>query len=68
MTTTTPRPTPQSATHQRRTKAKGSARQRIAFAIGNLGQAAFYNAMSTFFMTYTRPRCSHEPTRRSPHA
>lgn len=53
MTTTTPRPTPQSATHQRHTKAKGSARQRIAFAIGNLGQAAFYNAMSTFFMTYT---------------
>lgn len=27
-------------------------RQRIAFAFGNLGQAAFYNAMSTFFMTY----------------
>ena len=53
MTTTTPRPTLQSATHQRQTKAKGSARQRIAFAIGNLGQAAFYNAMSTFFMTYT---------------
>lgn len=53
MTTTTPRPTPQSATHQRHTKAKSSARQRIAFAIGNLGQAAFYNAMSTFFMTYT---------------
>ncbi|MDY3689907.1 MAG: glycoside-pentoside-hexuronide (GPH):cation symporter [Bifidobacterium pseudolongum] len=53
MTTTTPRPTSQSATHQRQTKAKGSARQRIAFAIGNLGQAAFYNAMSTFFMTYT---------------
>ena len=51
MTTTTPRPTPQSATHQRHTKAKGSARQRIAFAIGNLGQAAFYNAMSTFFTT-----------------
>ena len=53
MTTTTHRPTLQSATHQRQTKAKGSARQRIAFAIGNLGQAAFYNAMSTFFMTYT---------------
>ncbi|MBT1179052.1 glycoside-pentoside-hexuronide (GPH):cation symporter [Bifidobacterium vespertilionis] len=26
--------------------------RRIAYAIGNLGQAAFYNTMSTFFITY----------------
>lgn len=26
--------------------------QRIAYAFGNLGQAAFYNTMSTFFITY----------------
>ena len=25
---------------------------RICYAIGNLGQAAFYNALSTFFVTY----------------
>ncbi|MEE1296740.1 MAG: glycoside-pentoside-hexuronide (GPH):cation symporter, partial [Bifidobacterium sp.] len=31
---------------------RGSVGQRIAFAVGNLGQAAFYNAMSTFFITY----------------
>ncbi len=37
--------TPKTARH-------GSIRQRAAFAFGNLGQAAFYNAMSTFFMTY----------------
>ena len=37
--------TPKTARH-------GLIRQRAAFAFGNLGQAAFYNAMSTFFMTY----------------
>ena len=26
--------------------------QRIAYAFGNLGQAAFYNAMSTYFIVY----------------
>lgn len=33
---------------------KGARRlgQRIAYACGNLGQAAFYNAMSTYFVTY----------------
>ena len=33
----------------------GSARnigRRIAYAVGNLGQAAFYNTMSTFFITF----------------
>ena len=25
---------------------------RICYAIGNLGQAAFYNALSTYFVTY----------------
>ena len=25
---------------------------RICYAIGNLGQAAYYNALSTFFVTY----------------
>ena len=29
-----------------------NAGQRIAYACGNLGQAAFYNAMSTYFVTY----------------
>ena len=27
-------------------------RQRVAYAFGNLGQAAFYNALSTYFMVY----------------
>ena len=31
---------------------KGKLGQRIAYAFGNLGQAAFYNAMSTYFITY----------------
>ena len=31
---------------------KGGLGQRIAYACGNLGQAAFYNAMSTYFVTY----------------
>ena len=31
---------------------KGKLGQRIAYACGNLGQAAFYNAMSTYFVTY----------------
>ena len=26
--------------------------QRICYAFGNLGQAAFYNALSTYFVTY----------------
>ena len=26
--------------------------QKIAYAFGNLGQAAFYNTMSTFFITF----------------
>ena len=52
MTTASPRPASKPATpnHVRNTR---SMRQRVAFAFGNLGQAAFYNAMSTFFMTYT---------------
>ena len=32
---------------------KGGLGQRIAYACGNLGQAAFYNAMSTYFVTYS---------------
>lgn len=28
---------------------KGKLGQRIAYACGNLGQSAFYNAMSTYF-------------------
>ena len=31
---------------------KGKLGQRIAYACGNLGQSAFYNAMSTYFVTY----------------
>ena len=31
---------------------KGGLGQRIAYAFGNLGQAAFYNAMSTYFIVY----------------
>ena len=31
---------------------KGGLGQRIAYACGNLGQSAFYNAMSTYFVTY----------------
>ena len=31
---------------------KGKLGQRIAYACGNLGQAAFYNAMSTYFIVY----------------
>ena len=31
---------------------KGGLGQRIAYACGNLGQAAFYNAMSTYFIVY----------------
>lgn len=26
--------------------------QRISYAFGNLGQAAYYNALSTYFVTY----------------
>ena len=31
---------------------KGKLGQRIAYACGNLGQSAFYNAMSTYFVVY----------------
>lgn len=31
---------------------KGKLGQHIAYACGNLGQAAFYNAMSTYFIVY----------------
>ena len=31
---------------------KGGLGQRIAYACGNLGQSAFYNAMSTYFVVY----------------
>ena len=31
---------------------KGELGQRIAYACGNLGQSAFYNAMSTYFIVY----------------
>ena len=31
---------------------KSGVGQRIAYAFGNLGQAAFYNAMSTYFIVY----------------
>ena len=31
---------------------KGKLDQRIAYACGNLGQSAFYNAMSTYFIVY----------------
>ena len=31
---------------------KGKLGQRIAYACGNLGQSAFYNAMSTYFIVY----------------
>ena len=31
---------------------KGKLGQRIAYACGNLGQAAFYNSMSTYFIVY----------------
>lgn len=52
---------PQEQAQRRRAR-----RQKICFAFGNLGQSAFYNAMSTFFMTYTsRPRCSCAWTRAS---
>ena len=38
------------------TTTKGAPRgrivQRISYAVGNLGQAAFYNALSTYFVTY----------------
>ena len=30
----------------------GNMGQKIAYAFGNLGQAAFYNTMSTFFITF----------------
>lgn len=46
---------------------KGGLGQRIAYACGNLGQAAFYNAMSTYFVTYTSPAaCSSATARLSP--
>ena len=44
---------------------KGKLGQRIAYACGNLGQSAFYNAMSTYFVTYVTLSLIHisEPTR-----
>lgn len=44
---------------------KGKLGQRIAYACGNLGQSAFYNAMSTYFIVYvTGCLCSRALTRR----
>lgn len=34
------------------TARRGGVGQRVAYAIGNLGQAAFYNALSTYFIVY----------------
>lgn len=45
---------------------KGGLGQRIAYACGNLGQAAFYNAMSTYFVTYVTSSCSSATARLSP--
>lgn len=45
---------------------KGGLGQRIAYACGNLGQAAFYNAMSTYFVTYVTAACSSATARLSP--
>lgn len=45
---------------------KGGLGQRIAYACGNLGQAAFYNAMSTYFVTYSPAACSSATARLSP--
>lgn len=42
---------------------KGGLGQRIAYACGNLGQAAFYNAMSTYFVTYVTAACSSATAR-----
>lgn len=39
-------------TGPQRERSGAARRQKICFALGNLGQSAFYNAMSTFFMTY----------------
>lgn len=33
-------------------KPKSLLTQRISYALGNLGQAAYYNALSTYFVTY----------------
>lgn len=43
---------------------KGKLGQRIAYACGNLGQSAFYNAMSTYFVVYVTSSCSLASTRR----
>ena len=40
------------STTQRMTTPSGNMGQKIAYAFGNLGQAAFYNTMSTFFITF----------------
>ena len=37
---------------QPRATSTRSMARRIAYAVGNLGQAAFYNTMSTFFITF----------------
>lgn len=31
---------------------RGKIGQRVAYAFGNLGQSAFYNALSTYFIVY----------------
>lgn len=43
---------------------KGKLGQRIAYACGNLGQSAFYNAMSTYFISMSPAACSRALTRR----
>ena len=43
---------------------KGKLGQRIAYACGNLGQSAFYNAMSTYFIAMSPAACSRALTRR----
>lgn len=43
---------------------KGKLGQRIAYACGNLGQSAFYNAMSTYFIVTSPAACSRALTRR----
>ncbi len=40
------------ATTPTRQSQRGKLTQRVSYALGNLGQAAFYNALSTYFVTY----------------
>lgn len=53
------------------TTANGTARrgklgQRVAYACGNLGQSAFYNALSTYFVVYVTAPCSLVSIKASP--